>query len=122
MFMAPSAAPSYQGKQHPATASSNLSTASGRPLGAADIKYENTFNGTISSTGSGSTDGIAPGRPGLQSSRLVYDDSSMGLSKTLMRKMSTLLKELGAPEQPVPTRAVCDMYDQVGGILYPCRK
>jgi hypothetical protein len=41
-------------------------------------------------------------------------DSNTQLSKTLVRKMQVLLRELGLGDHLVPTRAVCDLYDQVG--------
>ena len=110
-----------QGKQ-----ASILSTASGgyydRTLGSntryvnapQDGRYyETNFNGSIGAS-SNHVDHVAPGRPGLQSSRLVVNENSSALSKTLVRKMGALLKELGAPEAPIPTRTVCDMFDQVG--------
>ena len=55
----------------------------------------------------------APGKPCLQSTRLVGGDEQSGLSRVLLKKMQSLLKELGAPEAPLPTRAVCDAYDTV---------
>jgi DNA methyltransferase 1-associated protein 1 len=55
----------------------------------------------------------APGRPALQSTRLQNTEQSTTLSRTLLKKMTALLKELGVPEAPLPTRAVCDYYDNV---------
>jgi DNA methyltransferase 1-associated protein 1 len=53
------------------------------------------------------------GKPCLQSTRLTVGDQSANLSRVLVKKMQSLLRELGAPEQPLPTRAVCDAYDGV---------
>lgn len=54
-----------------------------------------------------------PGRPALQSSRLIITEPALGLPKILVKKMNTLLQDLGAPEFPLPTKTVCDLYDQV---------
>lgn len=35
------------------------------------------------------------------------------VSKTLSKKLSVLLKDLGLPDKMLPTKTVCDMYDQV---------
>jgi len=40
-------------------------------------------------------------------------EEAMGLSKTLSKKLTVLLHDLGAPPAPLPTKAVCDLYDQV---------
>lgn len=56
----------------------------------------------------------APGKPCLQSSRLVKPDpATAGVSAERLLKASLLLKELGVPERPTPTRVVCDMHEQV---------
>lgn len=57
--------------------------------------------------------GPAPGQPCLQSTRLTNSDQNSGLSRLLLKKMNSVLRELGAPEAPLPTRAVCDAYDGV---------
>ena len=57
--------------------------------------------------------GPSPGKPCLQSTRITGGDEHSGLSRILLKKMHSLLKELGAPEAPLPTRAVCDAYDVV---------
>ena len=54
-----------------------------------------------------------PGKPCLQSCRLYVSEQSLGLSKTLTKKLNCLFRDIGAPENPVPTRAICDLYDQV---------
>lgn len=54
-----------------------------------------------------------PGKPALQSGRLIPMSYSAGLSKTLCRKAQSVLSELGMPENPIPTRNVCDLVDQV---------
>jgi hypothetical protein len=70
------------------------------------------------------------GRPCLQSTRLfsgVYpaptdtpgggvtggDSGAPALSKALLLKMNAYLRELEIPEAPLPTRAVCDLVDQI---------
>jgi hypothetical protein len=58
-------------------------------------------------------EGLIPGKPCLQSSRLIVEESSLGLSKILFKKMNAVLKELSPPTAPLPTKAVCDMYDNV---------
>ena len=52
-----------------------------------------------------------PGKPCLQSTRLTLGDQNSGLSRVMLKKMQAILRELGAPEAPVSTRAVCDAYD-----------
>ena len=53
-------------------------------------------------------------RPYLQSTRLIRSDpSSTEISKSRLKKMDLLLRELGLPENMIPTRAVCDLYDEV---------
>lgn len=55
-----------------------------------------------------------PGRPYLQSSRLLPDDPTyLVISKSRQQKMDILLNELGLPEHVTPTRAVCDLHDEV---------
>jgi hypothetical protein len=41
------------------------------------------------------------------------DPASVGVSAERLLKASLLMKELGVPERPTPTRVVCDMHDQV---------
>lgn len=55
----------------------------------------------------------APGKPALQSSRFVSADFTTNLSKNLLKKLSCLLKELGLPDKMLPTKTICDLYDQV---------
>lgn len=55
-----------------------------------------------------------PNKPYLQSSRLdMFDNSSIGVSKALLKKALGLLADLGLPAEPLPTRNVCDLYEQV---------
>jgi len=55
-----------------------------------------------------------PGKPLLQSSRLVPPaESNTQLSKSFMKKLTWLLKEIGLPEKPLATRAVCDLFDEI---------
>jgi DNA methyltransferase 1-associated protein 1 len=56
---------------------------------------------------------LIAGRPTLQSSRLVVNESNINLSKTLVSKMQVYLKELGMPSNPLPTKTICDSVDQV---------
>lgn len=60
-----------------------------------------------------SDNGPSSGKPCLQSTRLTSSDQSSGLSRLLIKKMNSLLREFGLPETPLPTRAVCDAYDGV---------
>ena len=60
-----------------------------------------------------SDNGPSSGKPCLQSTRLTSSDQSSGLSRVLIKKMNSLLREFGVPETPLPTRAVCDAYDGV---------
>ncbi len=54
------------------------------------------------------------GKPYVQSSRIgTLSDKITDLDKTLIKKMQVLLKELGVPANPIPTRAVCDRYDEL---------
>ena len=57
----------------------------------------------------------APGRPCLQSTRLLTLEKNISLSKSLLKKMSSYVREVLSiqPESLLPTRAVCDMFDQV---------
>eukprot|EP01041_Mallomonas_annulata_P010328 gene10328-21553_t len=55
-----------------------------------------------------------PGRPCLQSSRLAASEAGIGVSKSLVKKMNVLLKELlGIPDTLLPTKTICDMHDQI---------
>eukprot|EP01039_Chlorochromonas_danica_P003924 gene3922-4288_t len=56
--------------------------------------------------------GPQPGRPCLQSSRL-YLTSNLNLSKSLIGKMNSYLKEIGMPERPLATKTVCDLIDGI---------
>jgi DNA methyltransferase 1-associated protein 1 len=51
--------------------------------------------------------------PYLQSGRLVPPATGgpVGLNKTLLNRMDTVLTELKIPKRPIPTKRVCDMYD-----------
>ena len=53
------------------------------------------------------------GSPRLQSARLVPLQFTQDIAKSLTKKMSLLLNELGMPENPLPTKAVCDLVDVV---------
>ena len=55
-----------------------------------------------------------PGKVCLQSSRLLPTTASeLNLSNERLEKMDLLLTELGVPLHPMPTRAVCDLNDEV---------
>jgi hypothetical protein len=85
---------------------------------------------TVGNFGSGGAGGdtlpILPmprrGVPHLQSARLIglspnaYDPNPPQLSKTLVRKMHCLLRELGLGETLIASRAVCDLHDQVNSL------
>lgn len=56
-----------------------------------------------------------PGTPYLQSARMVNPPAGGpgGINKTLLKRMDVVLKELNCPDNPTPTRRVCDVYDSV---------
>lgn len=54
-----------------------------------------------------------PGLPVLQSARLIVNEAALNLPRHITQRVNTLLQDLGAPEHPLPTRVVCDLYDQV---------
>lgn len=45
--------------------------------------------------------------------RLDTGQSGAGLSKKMLQKMNLYLRELDIPENPLPTKAVCDLVEQV---------
>jgi DNA methyltransferase 1-associated protein 1 len=55
------------------------------------------------------------GTPYLQSGRLVPPavGGPLGLNKTTLKRMETVLGELKIPPRPLPTKRVCDLYDSV---------
>mmetsp|Transcript_23907 Transcript_23907/g.68672 ORF Transcript_23907/g.68672 Transcript_23907/m.68672 type:complete len:736 (+) Transcript_23907:85-2292(+) len=55
------------------------------------------------------------GTPYMQSGRLENPESggSAGINKALLKRMEVVLKELHVPDEPLPTKRVCDMYDSV---------
>ena len=54
------------------------------------------------------------GKPCLQSSRLIPTSAAnLGISAERLNKVELLLTELGVPKKLLPTRAVCDLYDEV---------
>ena len=55
------------------------------------------------------------GTPYMQSGRLDNPESggSAGINKSLLKRMEIVLKELHVPDEPLPTKRVCDMYDSV---------
>ena len=58
------------------------------------------------------------GKPALQSSRLIAAEYTTTMSKTLLKRLAVLLKDLGIPEKLLPTQAICDLYDKVLLILF----
>lgn len=60
-----------------------------------------------------SIDLAKPGSAYLQSNRLIINEAALKLSPNIIKKMNILLQDLGAPEQPLPTKMVADLYDQV---------
>lgn len=55
-----------------------------------------------------------PGKPCLQSTRLAAAESGVGISKSLVKKMNSMLRELmNIPEKMLPTRTVCDLFDGI---------
>eukprot|EP00934_Nitzschia_sp_Nitz4_P009065 Nitzschia sp. Nitz4//scaffold221_size33835//20656//22503//NITZ4_007853-RA/size33835-processed-gene-0.14-mRNA-1//1//CDS//3329542563//9055//frame0 len=54
-----------------------------------------------------------PHNPYLQSGRLVPPAAGGGVNKTLLTRMQQFLTELKVPDRPLPTKKVCDLYDDV---------
>jgi len=56
-----------------------------------------------------------PGTPYLQSGRLVPPATGgpIGINKTTLKRLDTVLEELKIPNRPIPTKRVCDLYDSV---------
>lgn len=56
-----------------------------------------------------------PGTPYLQSGRLVPPATGgpMGINKTTLKRLDTVMEELNIPKRPMPTKRVCDIYDSV---------
>jgi DNA methyltransferase 1-associated protein 1 len=88
-----------------------LAASESRQLAAATSVNAANFVCTSFALPVSSDNGPSAGKPGLQSTRLTSSDQSSGLSRVLLKKMNSLLREVGAPEAPLPTRAVCDAYD-----------
>ena len=55
------------------------------------------------------------GTPYMQSGRLENPEAggSAGINKALLKRMEVVLKELHVPDEPLPTKRVCDMHDSV---------
>jgi hypothetical protein len=71
---------------------------------------------TLSLTNPSTTEtfiGPQKNKPCLQSSRLYLVDSNLTLSKTIVTKMNSYLKEMNIPERPIPTKRVCDLVDNI---------
>lgn len=126
------AAPSTKRKVEKATTAAAVAQKPTRSiLFALDTKPPSTAVGQPSSSSSGAVVQIGParGRPCLQSSRLystsymplaIESGSHIGtsnanpaLSKRLVEKMNSYLRELDIPENPLPTRAVCDLVEGI---------
>jgi hypothetical protein len=56
---------------------------------------------------------LMPGKPTLQSLRIPIPDQKTNISKTLLKKMTGLLRDLGVPEAPIATRTSLDFLDSV---------
>uniref|UniRef100_A0A7S2S7D5 Myb-like domain-containing protein n=1 Tax=Rhizochromulina marina TaxID=1034831 RepID=A0A7S2S7D5_9STRA len=54
-----------------------------------------------------------PGRPFLMSSRLALPEEKPALGKQMLNKLTFMLQELKVPERPMPTRNVCDLFDNL---------
>jgi DNA methyltransferase 1-associated protein 1 len=56
-----------------------------------------------------------PGFPYLQSGRLAQPATGgpSGINKSLLNRMETVLAEMKVPPRPIPTKRVCDLYDNV---------
>ena len=54
---------------------------------------------------------LVPGKPTLQSLRIPLPETQRNISKTLLKKMTNLLRDLGVPDQPIATRAALDYLD-----------
>ena len=56
-----------------------------------------------------------PGTPYLQAGRLAPPATGgpIGINKTTLKRMDTVLEELKIPSRPLPTKRVCDLYDAV---------
>lgn len=90
-----------------------LAASESKQMAAAAMLNSASLNATSFALPVSSDNGPSAGKPGLQSTRLTSSDQSSGLSRVLLKKMNSFLRELGAPETPLPTRAVCDSYDGV---------
>ena len=53
------------------------------------------------------------GTPYLQSGRLGHPGPDHGISKSMLKQMDQILKEIGVRERPLPTKRVCDLYDNL---------
>jgi len=53
------------------------------------------------------------GTPYLQSGRIGHPGPDCGISKSILKRMDQVLKEMGIKERPLPTKRVCDLYDNV---------
>ena len=51
---------------------------------------------------------LVPGKPTLQSLRIPLPETQRNISKTLLKKMANLLRDLGVPDQPIASRAALD--------------
>lgn len=129
------AAPSTKRKTEKATTTAAAAPVAQKPtrsiLFALDTKPSSTTVGQSSSSSSTAVVEMGParGRPCLQSSRLYStsyvplsietgshigtSNANSALSKRLVEKMNSYLRELDIPENPLPTRAVCDLVEAI---------
>lgn len=100
------------GNRLPSGASSRNPSRSATPVpGTAIVDNPDLLNQSFAST----APIPMPQHPYLQSGRLAPPASggSSGLNKSMLTRMQQVLTELNVPPRPLPTKRVCDVYDQV---------
>jgi DNA methyltransferase 1-associated protein 1 len=100
------------GNRLPNSASSRNPSRSVTPVpGTAIVENPDLLNQSFAST----APVPMPQNPYLQSGRLAPPAAggSVGLNKSMLTRMQQVLTELKIPARPLPTKRVCDVYDQV---------
>ncbi len=100
------------GNRLPGSASSRNPSRSVTPVpGTAIVDNPDLLNQSFAST----SPVPMPQTPYLQSGRLAPPAAggSVGLNKSMLARMQQVLLELKIPARPLPTKRVCDVYDQV---------
>lgn len=100
------------GNRLPNSASSRNPSRAGTPVpGTAIVENPDLLNQSFAST----APVPMPQNPYLQSGRLAPPAAggSVGLNKSMLTRMQQVLTELKIPARPLPTKRVCDVYDQV---------